>query len=347
LIFKAHRELILDELKKSGDRGISKTLFCEIAGISLRTIQRWETGRMTDKRKGAHKIIGNKLTKEEEDKIIDVCCNVRFTDLNPYEIVAILAQEGIYLASESTIYRVLKKNELLKNRSGSKNRVYKKPEEIKADGPDQVYSWDITYLKTKIRGVYYYLYVFMDIWSRKITAWGIFDEESGENAKMILEDYCLQNLIKLKAVHSDNGAPMKSAIFLGLLEFLGVAKSFSRPRTSNDNAYSESLFKTVKYSSFYPGFFGALDEAVKWFEEFKNWYNTKHLHSGIMYVTPEQRHNGYDKEILKKRREVYIKAKNNNPIRWSRHCKNWEYEEVVSLNGMTKNSIITLEKIAC
>jgi transposase InsO family protein len=339
--------MILNELNNAGCMGISKTLFCEIAGISLRTIQRWTSGDMTDKRKGAVKAVRNKLTKEEEEKIIDVCCDRRFTDLNPYEIVAILAQEGIYMASESTIYRVLKKNMLLKNRSGCKNRVYKKPEEIKADGPDQVYSWDITYLKTRIRGIYYYLYVFMDIWSRKITAWGIFDEENGEHAKTILMEYCMLNRIKIKVVHSDNGAPMKSAIFLGLLEFLGVAKSFSRPRTSNDNAYSESLFKTVKYNAGYPGCFDSIEEARKWFEGFKNWYNTRHLHSGIMYVTPDDRHAGRDKEILIKRRAVYIKARNNNSVRWSRHCKKWKYEDVVYLNRNTAISMISLEKIAC
>ncbi|MBN2547247.1 MAG: IS3 family transposase [Spirochaetes bacterium] len=337
----------MNELKKACEKGISKTLFCKIIGISLRMIQRWESGDLIDKRKGAAKTVGNKLTKEEETKIIDVCCDKRFIDLNPYQIVAILAQEGIYLASESSIYRVLRENKLLKNRSGCRNRVYKKPDEIKADGPDQVYSWDITYLKTKIRGIYYYLYVFMDIWSRKITAWGIFEEESGENAKKILEDYCMANGIKLKAVHSDNGAPMKSAIFLGLLEFLGVTKSFSRPRTSNDNAYSESLFKTVKYCAGHPGFFGSLEEAKNWFENFLKWYNTKHLHSGIMYVTPEDRHNGKDKEILKLRRNTYINARLKNPARWSRHCKKWEHKEVVSMNSKTINSIIAIEKIAC
>jgi transposase InsO family protein len=339
--------MILNELNNAGCRGISKTLFCEIAGISLRSIQRWKIGTMIDKRKGSAKAVRNKLTKEEEDKIIDVCCDSRFRDLNPYEIVAILAQEGIYMASESTIYRVLKKNMLLKNRSGCKNRVYKKPEEIKADGPDQVYSWDITYLKTRIRGIYYYLYVFMDIWSRKITAWGIFDEESGEHAKAILEEYCMLNGIKIKVVHSDNGAPMKSAIFLGLLEFLGVAKSFSRPRTSNDNAYSESLFKTVKYNAGYPGCFDSIEEARRWFEGFKNWYNTRHLHSGIMYVTPDDRHAGRDKEILIKRRAVYINARNNNSVRWSRHCKKWKYEDIVYLNRNAAISMISLEKIAC
>jgi len=339
--------LILAELQKARRRGISKTLFCELAGISLRTIQRWESGKMLDKRKGAAKTVRNKLTKEEKDKIIDVCCDKRFVDLNPYQIVAILAQEGIYLASESSIYRILRNNKLLKNRSGCRNRVYKKPDEIKADGPDQVYSWDITYLKTKIRGMYYYLYVFMDIWSRKITAWGIFEEESGENAKKILLEYCIKNGIKLRAVHSDNGAPMKSVIFLGLLEFLGVIKSFSRPRTSNDNAYSESLFKTVKYSAGYPGSFSSIEEARTWFENFIEWYNKKHLHSGIMYVTPEDRHNGNDKEILRKRRVVFLNAKEKNPSRWSRHCKKWDYKEVVILNSKTTISTITLEKIAC
>jgi transposase InsO family protein len=302
---------------------------------------------MIDGRKGAAKVVRNKLTKEEEEKIIEVSCNKDFTDLNPYQIVAILAQKGTYIASESTIYRVLKKNQLLKNRSGCRKRKYKLPSEFKADGPDQVWSWDITYLKTKIRGKYYYLYVFMDIWSRKITVWGIFEEESGEHAKQIMSEYCEKNGIKINVLHSDNGAPMKSTIFLGLLEFLGVTKSFSRPRTSNDNAFSESFFKTLKYDAGYPGSFDSIEEARIWFENFKEWYNTKHLHSGIMYVTPNDRHSGGDKEILQKRREAYIKARNENPSRWSKHCKKWEYEAVVYLNHKSGDSVINLRKNAC
>lgn len=347
MILTEHKQMILNEFENAQTIGISKTSFCKIIGLNLRTLQRWQTGIMKDRRKGSVKVIRHKLTKEEEDKIINVCCSKKFMDLNPYEIVAILAQEGIYIASESSMYRVLRKYKLLKNRTGNKKRVSKKPEEIKADKPDQIWSWDITYLKTNIRGVFYYLYVFMDVWSRKITAWGIFEEESGEHAKNILAEYCIREGIRVGRIHSDNGAPMKSAIFLGLLEFLGVTRSFSRPRTSNDNAYSESLFKTVKYSAGFPGSFETIDKARTWFSKFLKWYNTEHLHSGIMYVTPEQRYIGADKEILRKRNETYIKAKKNNPLRWTKNCRKWKYTDIVCLNSNTAISTITLEKIAC
>ncbi|HJX50716.1 MAG TPA: IS3 family transposase [Candidatus Nanoarchaeia archaeon] len=314
MISAEDKQLILKEYKIVQNSGISKTSFCKIIGLNRRTLQRWESGRIIDNRKGAAKRIRHKLSKEEEDKIINVCCSKRFADLNPYEIVAILAQEGIYIASESSIYRILRKNKLLKNRTGNKKRGSKKPEEIIASRPNELWSWDITYLKTKVRGVFYYLYVFMDIWSRKITAWGIFEEESGEHAKEILHEYCLREGITVNKIHSDNGAPMKSVIFLGLLEFLGVTKSFSRPRTSNDNAYSESLFKTVKYSAGFPGSFETIEKARDWFSNFRKWYNTEHLHSGIMYVTPEQRYNGTDKNINEKGSDLF-KCQNKKPVK--------------------------------
>ena len=277
----------------------------------------------------------------------NICCSSRFKDLNPAEIVAILAEEGKYIASESSYYRVLRKKGLLKHRSNTRPaRKSKTADELKATGPNQVWSWDITYLKTDIKGKYYYLYLFMDVWSRLIVGWGIFEEENGENASYLMKEICKRRKIKDVILHSDNGSPMKSANMLATLYFLGVIPSFSRPRTSNDNAYSESLFKTLKYTAGYPGYFITIEDAKKWMEKFENWYNNEHRHSRINYVTPTQRHNCEDKNILSIRKRTYENAKAKNPERWTRHSKKWGYIELVYLNCNSTNTAYNTKRIA-
>ena len=331
------------ETNKNGAR-LSKA--CDFFGINVRTYQRWNKDNgFLDKRKGALKNVGNKLSKAEKEKIIEICCNPRFRDLTPSEIIPILAEEGEYIASESTFYRVLKESSLLKYRGNTKiSRIKKKPEELKATGPNQIWSWDITYLKTDIKGRYFFLYLFMDVWSRKIVGWGIFEDESGENSSKLFKNICKKLNVKGVVLHSDNGNAMKSANMLATLFFLGVIPSFSRPRASNDNAYSESLFKTLKYTAGYPGYFKTMNDAINWMIGFEDWYNNIHRHSMINYVTPNQRHNGEDKNILMIRKETYENAKLKNPERWVRHCKKWNFIEDVYLN---KHSMNTKEKIAC
>lgn len=304
-----------------------------------------------DKRKGAEKHVSNKLTETEKDKVIEVCCNEKYRNLNPNEIVPILAENGEYIASESTFYRVLKERGLNKSRNNTKKpRRINKPDELVATGPNQIWSWDITYLKTDIRGKYYYLYLFMDVWSRVIVGWGVYENESGENAAKLFRKICTEQNASGVILHSDNGSPMKSANMLSTLFFLGVIPSFSRPRVSNDNAYSESLFKTLKYTAGYPEIFNSLDESKVWMKKFVNWYNYEHRHSMINYVTPMQRHKKEDKKILEIRRKTYELAKERTPERWSRHCKDWEYKASVSLNkhrSKTTNTTKTTRDNKC
>jgi transposase InsO family protein len=299
----------------------------------LRTIQRWEKDVVGDKRCFASRIPANKLTRAERDRVIDICCNERFYDMTPHEIVPILAEEGVYIASESTYYRILRSEGLLKHRSESKPGSKRhKPEELKATGPDQVWSWDITYLLTSIKGIYYYLYMFEDIWSRAIIGWDIYEEESAELASSLMARISIDRDVHGVRLHSDNGSPMKGATMLATLQRLNVLPSFSRPRVSNDNPYSESLFRTLKYTTGYPRSFDSIEDARKWVAGFVDWYNNEHRHSGIKYVTPMQRHNGIDKAILAKRKNTYVNAQLKHPERWSKKIRDWSWIKEVHLN---------------
>ena len=204
-----------------------------------------------------------------------------------------------------------------------------------ATGPDQVWSWDITWLKTPVRGVYSYLYLIMDIWSRKIMGWAVLSIESSAHASELFRATCARYKLDPKGIvlHSDNGGPMKGATMQVTLERLGVLPSFSRPGVSNDNPFSESIFRTLKYRPEYPAKpFATIEDARKWVESFVRWYNTEHRHSGIRFVTPEDRHTGREIEILTKRHRVYTQARKRRPDRWSSDTRNWNPITSVYLN---------------
>lgn len=318
---------------------------CDIVDISVRTFRRWKKDEKGDLRPTAIKSSPKALTLKEKKKIIEFCNSEEFCDMSPNQIVPILAQRGIYIASESSFYKVLKQNKLLKHRENSKHpKKIIKPDGLIASGPLQVLSWDITYLRTSVKGTFFYLYLFMDIWSRKIVGWTIANSESGDIAAQMITTICIENNIDSINLHSDNGSPMKCGTMLATLEWLGVTPSFSRPRVSNDNAFSESLFKTLKYRPSYPSKFETIEQSQKWVTVFVSWYNTEHHHSGIKFVTPEERHTGQDIEILKKRKQTYEKAKIKNPLRWVKKIRNWKRQETVELN--TKPEKFTLKKLA-
>jgi transposase InsO family protein len=229
---------------------------------------------------------------------------------------------------------------MLKHRHKSKPKKHEKPKELIATSPNQLWSWDITYLQTTVSGIYFYLYMFIDIFSRKIVGWNIYTSESAEIASNLVKHICLSENINKDELflHSDNGAPMKGATMLMTLKELGVSVSFSRPSVSDDNPYSESLFKTLKYNKhFINEPFETLSHAVENIESFVKWYNFEHQHSSIKFVTPEQRHQKQDLNILVARDAVYKSAKAKTPSRWSGHTRNWDYISVVSLNPGKSN----------
>jgi len=327
------REEITGYITDAVNSGARKNKACKITGLTLRTLQRWEKYQDGDKRPGFKRISPQALSEEEKEKIIEISTQNEYKDMSPNEIVPVLAEKGEYYGSESSFYRILKKRNLLKHRSDCKvSKPRNKPEELKATGPNQVYSWDITYLRTCIKGVFFYLYLFMDVWSRMIVGWTVEENEDGEIASGIIKKICKEQGIKSVYLHSDNGGPMKCGTMLATLHWLGVVPSFSRPSVSNDNPFSESLFKTLKYRPSFPKKFDSLEEAKAWVEEFVKWYNEKHHHSATKYVTPKQRHYGEDILILQKRKATYIAAKNKRPDRWSGHIRNWNRIKEVYLN---------------
>mgnify|MGYP003337123504 CR=1 FL=1 len=185
--------------------------------------------------------------------------------------------------------------------------------------------------------MFYYLYFFMDIYSRKIVGYNVHAEQSAEHAAMVIDKICIQENVNKDqlTLHSDNGGPMKGATMLATLQRLGVVPSFSRPSVSDDNPYSEALFRTAKYCPLYPSKpFQSLSHAKEWVERFVNWYNEEHLHSGIKFVTPASRHRGEDIFLLCKRDKVYQAAKKKHPERWSGKTRNWSHVDEVYLNHL-------------
>jgi transposase InsO family protein len=309
---------------------------CAEVGLSVRTLQRWRAqSGGEDARRGPHRPPANKLAPEELQNTIETMNLPEYRNLSPNQIVPRLADQGIYLASESTMYRILQEEKQLAHRQRSRPATHSRPREYVAMGPCQVWSWDITYLRSCVRGTFFYLYMIVDVWSRKIVGWEVHESESAELAAELFQRTCSElNLAPDGLVlHQDNGSPMKGSTMLATLQSLGVVASFSRPRVSDDNPYSEALFRTLKYRPEYPSDpFESAQDARTWVASFVAWYNTQHQHSAIRFVTPDQRHEGLDRAILNKRHAVYQLVRSRNPNRWSGKTRNWKPVLAVDLN---------------
>lgn len=318
------------------DAGARRSQACDVLDFSVRTLQRWEKDPdKKDQRAGPLTPSSKQLTEIERAQVISVATSVKYRDLPPAQIVPRLADEGIYLASESSFYRILKAESLLSHRSRAKPKRNLKPVAAVATAPNEVWSWDITYLKSPIRGQYYFLYMIMDVFSRMIVGSEVYKVESADFASALINDAAKRHRIAQTnlILHSDNGGPMKGATMLSTLQRLGVVPSFSRPKVSDDNPFSESLFKTLKYRPSYPdGSFKDIAEARAWVEKFVRWYNEDHRHSEINYVTPQSKHEGKDVDILNARVKIYERAKTRNPDRWSQNTRNWNPVTEVYLN---------------
>ncbi len=333
----AQRQNILELIEQATQAGSRLDKACDVIGIKVRTIQRWKTNATgVDARVECRHSPVNRLSEQEEQTILDTCNSPEYAHLPPSQIVPLLADKGVYIGSESTIYRCLRKAKQNKNRSTCKTPVKRhKPRALCATGPNQIYSWDITYLPTTIRGIYFYLYIVLDVFSRKIVGWQVYAQESGDHASDLLIDICIREKISKDQVvlHSDNGASMKSSTLQVTLNKLGIASSFSRPSVSNDNPYSESLFKTLKYRPDYQLLpFEDLLSARHSVSQLVDWYNNEHRHSAIQFVTPDQRHQLLDEELLNKRDVVYKNAQSQHPRRWTGLTRNWQRVKVVHLN---------------
>ncbi len=322
---------------------------CRLVGLSVRTVERWRAGADADRRHGPRHAPANALTAAERARVLSVVNTAAYRELSPHQIVPLLADTGRYLASEATIYRILREERLLGHRGRAKVPERRPPRSHVATGPNQLWTWDITYLKTPVRGVFVYLYLMLDVWSRKIVGAAVHDRESAEQAAALFEAVCRTERLDPRGIvlHADNGGPMKGATMVATLERLGVLASFSRPSVSNDNAYSEALFRTLKYCPAYPPHpFADLTAARAWVAVFVRWYNTTHLHSAIRFVTPDDRHAGRDVAQLLARGAVYARARCRHPARWSRHTRDWTPIQAVRLNPESDDVVTPSARVA-
>ena len=275
---------------------------------------------LTTEKRRVRRVSSRSLEPAEREAIRAVLNSERFVDCTPYVIYATLLDEGTYLCSISTMYRILREHgEVRERRDQRKHPVYKKPE-LLATRANELWSWDISWLRGPSRYNYYYIYVILDVFSRYVVGWTIDEVESAEIAYALIEWACQQQGIAKGelTLHADNGAPMKSIPVAHLLEQLGVTKSHSRPYVSNDNPFSEAQFKTMKYQPDYPERFESQEHARGWARSFIRWYNFAHLHSALGYVTPAAMHFGHAQSILQQRQEVLDDAFAKHPERFVR-----------------------------
>jgi len=290
----------------------------EVLGISESSFYRWlqKDSPEQDHQKKPRNV--RRLLPEEEDAVTKVLCSKRFIDMAPDAIVSTLLDEGVYHCSARTMYRILNRHRAVQERRNQRRHPeYKKPE-LLATGPNQLWSWDITKLKTGKKWTYHYLYVIMDVYSRYAVGWLIAPKENAILAEQLIMETCFREGIQRDqlTIHADRGSAMTSKTVSQLMADLGVTRSHSRPHVSNDNPFSESQFKTLKYHSKFPKDFSSQQEAKEFLDEWFVWYNTAHRHSGIKMLTPEVVHEGRQNEVLNRRQEVLLKAFEENPNRF-------------------------------
>jgi putative transposase len=262
----------------------------------------------------------------------------RFADTPPARIVPALADEGIYIGSESSFHRVLRAHGQMNRRGRARPpRVSRPPTTHIASGPGEVWCWDVTFLPARVQGQWFYMYMILDIYSRMIVGFEVHATDNADHAAQLVKWTALaegvHGMPEKPVLHGDNGATLKATTVLAMLNWLGIKPSYSRPRVSDDNPYAEALFRTAKYRPEFPSKgFDDLHAAKAWAMRFVHWYNNDHRHSGIGYVTPAQRHTGQDGALLAARHEVYQQARQSNPGRWSRQTRNWTPVGAVTLN---------------
>jgi putative transposase len=329
--------VILAALHEARMAGARVHAACQVIGVSARTIQRWTRHPDADDRRcGPRHRPGNALSAGEETQVLALLTSPAYGHLSPKQLVPRLADEGRYLASESTMYRLRRRSGWgARRRPLLRTAVARATTVHRAVRPNQVWSWDITYLPTVTRGRFLRLYLVMDVWSRRIVGWDIHDHECAERAATLIQRICADSSVDPTGLvlHSDNGKPMRGSTMIATLQWLGIVPSFSRPHVCNDNPYSEALFRTLKQTPAYPHLpFASRNAARRWVTRFVSWYNTEHRHSAIRYVTPDQRHTGADVAILARRRALYEHARRRMPARWSGKTRNWASVVAVVLN---------------
>jgi putative transposase len=294
---------------------LTKSDLCESLGIARSSYYRLSSLKL--KKQVFKKPSARKLTEDEENKILFIVYSERFCDMAPAEIFFTLLDEDQYYCSERTIYRILQRVQQNVQRRQKTAGNYSRPE-LLATKSNQLWSWDITKLKGPKKWTYYYLYKIMDVYTRYVVGWMVAYRESAELAEDLIAESCFKQKIQRDqlTLHADRGSSMKSNLVGQLLADLGVTKTHSRPHVSNDNPYSESAFKTLKYRPGFPENFGSIEDARNFCRNFFFWYNNQHRHSGIAMLTPEVVHYNLVEEVVEKRNIVFQKAYQSTPNRF-------------------------------
>ena len=301
------RQILVCDIEQACADGARLAPACALGGIDARTLRRWKAGdglMQGDRRPDAERPVpSHALTEAERAQIVAVANEPRFAETPPARIVPALADEGIYIASESSFHRVLRAHGQMNRRGRAQPpRTSRPPTTHIATRPGEVWCWDVTFLPAQIQGCWFYFYLILDLYSRKIVGFEVHDTDSAEHAAHLARRTALAEGVHAKPVrpvlHGDNGATLKATTVLAMLHWLGIEPSYSRPRVSDDNAFAEALFRTAKYRPEFPlKGFADLDAARQWAGRFVHWYNHEHRHSGIRYVTPAQRHAGQDRNV--------------------------------------------------
>ena len=349
MISLEERQKMAAMIEQARSEGARLKAACTLSGIDARTLQRWENNNgLQDgdaRPRAPHPVPAHALSAQEREQILQVANEPRFAALPPARIVPALADEGVYIASESSFSRVLRAHGQTRHRGRAKApRRVRPPSTHVATGPRQVWTWDMSYLPTQVLGAWCYLYLILDVYSRKIVGFEVHETDDSEHAVALLRRTALaeglHSMSKKPVLHGDNGSTLKATTVLAMIYWLGLKASYSRPRVSDDNAFVESLFRTAKYRPEFPAKgFADLQQARQWASSFVHWYNHDHKHSGIRYVSPAERHAGQDRDILAARHGVYVQAKAAHPRRWARHTRNWNPIAVVTLNPERESAI--------
>ncbi|ALB22432.1 putative transposase OrfB (plasmid) [Piscirickettsia salmonis] len=308
----------MDEINKlSKEKNVTAIALCKAVSMPRATYYRQQK-KGTLEKKPAFKP-SNAIDNQEKDQIIELLHSERFIDSTPYQTFYTLLDEGHYYCSIRTMYRLLTEHSGTKDRRIQRNHRNAIKPELIATTPNQVWSWDITKLLSTKRLVYYHLYVILDIFSRYAVGWLIADRECQDLAYQLIEATALRQGVQKGSLtlHADNGPSMTSGTVGDLLENMGIIKSHNRPYTSNDNPFSESQFKTLKYCPQFPKRFDNIKEAELFSQDFFKWYNSMHYHSGRCFLTPESVHYGLSDGILDKRHDTLMSAYIENPSRFN------------------------------
>ena len=346
------RQALARDIEAAHSAGARLRPACETAGIDARTLQRWKGKEGLTAGDGRPQAVrptpGHALSPEERAALLAVANEPRFASVPPARIVPMLADEGVYLGSESSMARVLKDHGQNARRGRAKApKASRPPTTHIATAPGQVWCWDMTYLPAQVMGRWFHLYLILDLYSRKVVGWEVHGTDDADHAAHLVRRTALAEGVAAlgsgkPVLHGDNGATLKATTVLAMLHWLGIKPSYSRPRVSDDNAFAEALFRTAKYRPEFPARgFSDLEAARNWAARFVRWYNIEHRHSGIRYVSPNQRHAGEDREILAARHALYTEARRRHPARWSRNTRDWSQPGPVTLNPDRDSAVMT------